>query len=74
MTLFLTFILAFAGAVIGSFFGNLLAKTDKHIPVITQVKDAIVTLEPRDKPSENQQRLNAWLYGEKGGNAGGGRY
>ena len=57
------FIVPFVGAFIGAFLGFLLAKTERKIPVITKVKEVV----QGQQEAVEHKRIQAWLYGEKGG-------
>ncbi len=64
----LTIILSFAGAFLGSFFGLLLAKTERKIPVVTPVKEAVTGEAHGD--TVDRKHIQAWLYGDKAGGGG----
>jgi hypothetical protein len=61
-------ILSFIGALLGAFFGTLLARTERRIPVITHVKE-IVQGEGAQETRE-RRKLDEWLYGAPKGGGG----
>lgn len=63
----ITAILAFLAAFTGAFFGTLLARTERRIPVIQQVKD-VVQGEPQE--TKSKRILEEYLYGAPKGGGG----
>jgi hypothetical protein len=64
----ITAILVFIAAFTGAFFGTLLARTERRIPVITHVKEIVQgegTQETRER-----RKLDEWLYGAPKGGGG----
>ena len=60
-------ILSFIGALLGAFFGTLLARTERKIPVIQQVKE-VVQGEPQE--TKSKRILEEYLYGAPKGGGG----